>query len=129
MMASLKRVKSLKQVHLRHHNLIKVTLLLLIILMLMWLVGCESRSENIVDETNNEASEVSGEIEDSGPSEPCGSDDIAPIAVDEQPGTVYYEIFVRAFADSNGDGTGDFNGVTAKLDYLQALGMDLVNAH
>ncbi|WP_294430233.1 alpha-amylase family glycosyl hydrolase [uncultured Treponema sp.] len=31
---------------------------------------------------------------------------------------VYYSIFVRAFADSNGDGIGDFNGITAKLDYL-----------
>ena len=31
---------------------------------------------------------------------------------------VYYSLFVRAFADSNGDGIGDFNGITAKLDYL-----------
>lgn len=31
---------------------------------------------------------------------------------------VYYEIFVRAFADGNGDGKGDFQGLTAKLDYL-----------
>ncbi|WP_276357487.1 alpha-amylase family glycosyl hydrolase [Cohnella caldifontis] len=31
---------------------------------------------------------------------------------------VYYEIFVRSFADSNGDGIGDLNGITAKLDYL-----------
>jgi glycosidase len=31
---------------------------------------------------------------------------------------VYYEIFVRSFADSNGDGIGDFKGLTAKLDYL-----------
>lgn len=37
---------------------------------------------------------------------------------------VYYEIFVRSFADSDGDGIGDFNGVTAKLDYLQELGVD-----
>ena len=36
---------------------------------------------------------------------------------------VYYEIFVRSFADSNGDGIGDFNGITAKLDYLQWLGV------
>ncbi|TCM95730.1 glycosidase [Paenibacillus sp. BK033] len=43
--------------------------------------------------------------------------------VDEQPGTVYYEIFVRSFYDSNGDGVGDLNGVTAKLDYLQQLGI------
>lgn len=31
---------------------------------------------------------------------------------------VYYEIFVRSFADSDGDGIGDFNGLTACLDYL-----------
>ena len=33
-------------------------------------------------------------------------------------GAVFYEIFVRSFADSDGDGIGDFNGMTAKLDYL-----------
>ena len=33
-------------------------------------------------------------------------------------GRVYYEIFVRSFADSDGDGIGDFAGLTAKLDYL-----------
>ncbi len=31
---------------------------------------------------------------------------------------VFYEIFVRSFYDSDGDGIGDFNGVTEKLDYL-----------
>ena len=37
--------------------------------------------------------------------------------------TVFYEIFVRSFRDSDGDGIGDFNGVTEKLDYLQSLGV------
>ncbi len=32
--------------------------------------------------------------------------------------TVFYEIFVRSFYDSDGDGIGDFNGLTQKLDYL-----------
>jgi len=32
--------------------------------------------------------------------------------------TVFYEIFVRSFYDSDGDGIGDFNGLTSKLDYL-----------
>lgn len=36
---------------------------------------------------------------------------------------VYYEIFVRSFADSNGDGIGDLNGITANLDYLSSLGI------
>lgn len=36
---------------------------------------------------------------------------------------VFYEIYVRSFADSDGDGIGDLNGVTAKLDYLDDLGV------
>lgn len=36
----------------------------------------------------------------------------------------YYEIFVRSFADSNGDKIGDLNGVTAKLNYLADLGVN-----
>ena len=36
---------------------------------------------------------------------------------------VIYEVPVRAFADSNGDGIGDFRGLTEKLDYLQDLGV------
>jgi maltose alpha-D-glucosyltransferase/alpha-amylase len=39
---------------------------------------------------------------------------------------VYYEVFVRAFADSNGNGIGDLRGLTGKLDYLKALGVDCV---
>lgn len=42
---------------------------------------------------------------------------------DEQPGKVFYEIFVRSFYDTNKDGIGDLNGVTAKLDYLKELGV------
>lgn len=40
------------------------------------------------------------------------------------PPAVCYEIFVRSFADSNGDGVGDINGITSKLDYLKELGVD-----
>lgn len=38
-------------------------------------------------------------------------------------GRVYYEIFVRSFNDSDGDGIGDLKGVTQKLDYLKDLGV------
>jgi alpha-glucosidase len=39
---------------------------------------------------------------------------------------VIYELYPRSFADSNGDGIGDLNGITAKLDYLQSLGVDAI---
>lgn len=41
-----------------------------------------------------------------------------------RPNGVYYEIFVRSFADSNGDGIGDIKGMTEKLDYLKDLGVE-----
>ncbi len=37
---------------------------------------------------------------------------------------VFYEVLVRAFADANGDGSGDFSGLIDRLDYLQWLGVD-----
>jgi maltose alpha-D-glucosyltransferase/alpha-amylase len=37
---------------------------------------------------------------------------------------VFYEVFVRGFYDATGDGQGDLRGVTAKLDYLEWLGID-----
>ncbi|MDJ0498614.1 MAG: alpha-amylase family glycosyl hydrolase, partial [Acidimicrobiia bacterium] len=39
---------------------------------------------------------------------------------------IIYEVHVRAFADSNGDGIGDFPGLTSRLDYLQQLGVTAI---
>jgi alpha-glucosidase len=39
---------------------------------------------------------------------------------------VFYEIYPRSFADSNGDGIGDLRGITSKLDYLKDLGVDAI---
>jgi maltose alpha-D-glucosyltransferase / alpha-amylase len=49
----------------------------------------------------------------------------APVAVDPSwyKDAIIYELHVRAFADSNQDGTGDFPGLTGKLDYLRDLGV------
>lgn len=37
---------------------------------------------------------------------------------------IFYEVYVRGFADSNGDGFGDLRGLIEKLDYLRELGVD-----
>jgi alpha-glucosidase len=39
---------------------------------------------------------------------------------------VIYEIYPRSFQDSNGDGIGDLNGITERLDYLKELGIDAI---
>jgi alpha-glucosidase len=41
-------------------------------------------------------------------------------------GAVVYQIYIRSFADGNGDGIGDFAGVISKLDYIAALGVDAI---
>ena len=39
---------------------------------------------------------------------------------------VFYQVYVRSFADSNGDGIGDLPGLTGKLAYLDELGVDAI---
>jgi alpha-glucosidase len=41
-------------------------------------------------------------------------------------GAVFYEVYVRSFADSNDDGIGDLPGITSRLDYLKRLGVDAI---
>ena len=50
----------------------------------------------------------------------------APIDQEWWKHAVIYEIYPRSFQDSNGDGTGDLNGITERLDYLQFLGVDAI---
>ena len=41
-------------------------------------------------------------------------------------GAVFYQVYVRSFADSDDDGVGDLAGITSRLDYLKRLGVDAV---
>ena len=53
-----------------------------------------------------------------------------PTGLDQRPmwykSGIIYELHVRAFCDSDGDGTGDFRGLTSKLDYLHDLGVTAI---
>jgi glycosidase len=51
---------------------------------------------------------------------------VAPVAAAQTPGAVCYEVFVRSFYDSNGDGIGDLNGLIQKLDYIDKLGASCI---
>lgn len=94
--------------------------ILLCSLLFAILAACSSENGNngelSANKPNDETIEAVGNSAD-------GEPEAASYAVDEQPGKVYYEIFVRSFYDTNGDGIGDLNGVTAKLDYLKELGV------
>ena len=39
---------------------------------------------------------------------------------------IFYQVYLRAFKDSNGDGRGDLQGLTGQLDYLKELGVDCI---
>jgi alpha-amylase len=79
------------------------------IILLLVLSGCTPDKKTEQKETAKESKDMVWSSEQ-------------PFAQDSEH-RVYYEIFVRAFADSNGDGIGDFNGVTKQLDYLKDLGI------
>jgi len=79
----------------------KWILLILIIISTLTLVACKKDEPNV-------------------PSEPTDVIDLFEINPHND---IYYQIFVRSFADSNGDGIGDLNGITENLDYLETLGI------
>ena len=57
---------------------------------------------------------------------PTNGDDKVDLRSENPRNDIYYEIFIRSFADSDGDGIGDFNGVTQNLDYLEDLGVTAI---
>ena len=60
---------------------------------------------------------------------PLPTPEVTPIAYETPDwfdSSVLYEIFVRSYADSDGDGIGDLNGIANRLDYLEDLGADVL---
>lgn len=99
----------------------KAKCLLCLLLTILMLVGCGSQNDPTTAPDSSGAALDSQELSKT-------EQALAEIA---QLGTspddnyrVWYEVFVYSYCDSNGDGIGDFNGLTSKLDELDALGVN-----
>ena len=62
-------------------------------------------------------------IDEPSVNEPTKTEENPIVVLDDDNRGVYYQIFVRSFADSNNDGVGDIQGIISKLDYLEDLGI------
>lgn len=95
----------------------------LLLTAIILVTGCTNTSDEGPEATTTATiASKTGGTESNTPQETAISTGVG-YEIDEQPGDVYYEIFVRSFYDTNEDGIGDLNGVTAKLDYLKELGI------
>ena len=52
--------------------------------------------------------------------------DVRPAGENWYKRAIIYQVHVRTFFDSSGDGVGDFQGLDQKMDYLQELGIDAI---
>ncbi|WP_379151748.1 alpha-amylase family glycosyl hydrolase [Paenibacillus sp. sgz5001063] len=104
----------------RKHFLSAVALAGLSAVLLAGCSGGNASEANITSPTSTAVTGPSASIgsESAASHSPSHSSISSSVAVDEQPSTVFYEIFVRSFYDSDGDGIGDLKGITEKLDYL-----------
>lgn len=86
---------------------------------LLFVVGCSDSGTSPASTTGSNSSASSTANT---------STDYLSLVINEEPtqwwhSTIFYEIWPRSFQDSDGDGSGDFKGMTAQLDYLQDLGV------
>jgi alpha-amylase len=86
------------------------------------LAGCASRSDANASQSSAEATATT----DAGSTEAYRSIKIDNGTLRWWHNATVYEIWPRSFKDSDGDGNGDFKGITSKLDYLNDLGVDAI---
>lgn len=105
--------------HNRRHTVI--SLILSLLLLLSACTSTKAPTEASSEPPASTEAESPSPVAPIAPSKPA--EQLQSIAMGKSQG-VFYEIFVRSFYDSNGDGIGDFNGIVQKLDYLADLGIE-----
>ena len=85
------------------------------------LAGCQQAATSSPPITVSQKSEASSTSLDLSPM--ARSDAASGLPTEWFKGAVFMEIYVRGYQDSNGDGIGDFKGLTSRLDYLKSLGI------
>ncbi len=101
----------------------KAALLGITALSLAALTGCKSGADTAASGKNAETTSIYDPLDDDEiylQKDPA--DDYVYADSSNEDGSMNYEIFVRSFYDSNGDGIGDLNGVKAKLPYIADMG-------
>jgi glycosidase len=106
-------------------------LLLSMVMTAVLLVGCQNTDDAIIDagSEHQNATEIIGDL-----NEPLGESEDTVVYVPKsvpnsflENTTIAYQIFPIAYADSDGNGIGDINGITSKLDYLKdELNVDVI---
>ncbi|CAM2999901.1 alpha-amylase family glycosyl hydrolase [Paenibacillus sediminis] len=102
-----------------------VSWIIIISMLVFVLSGCEAKTEagktaESTKQSTAEQSTTTTAVGEAGVAKPAANLTTAPMG---KSSGVFYEIFVRSFYDSDGNGIGDFNGITQKLDYLAGLGI------
>src|SRR5690554_5590862 len=79
---------------------------ILILLLMFVLIACDTLENNNNNNNDNKQNE-----------------ELIKLRKENPKYDIYYSIFVRSFADSNGDGIGDLQGIINNLDYIESLGI------
>lgn len=94
-----------------NHQRKRILLIILALLQCLSLCACAAGTGSVTDSTEETVPEHQQWLS-------------RPLNVIDDKYRTYYEIFVYSLCDSDGDGIGDLNGVTQKLDYIQDLGFN-----
>jgi glycosidase len=101
----------------------RIIVFVLLITVVLFTYGCDGKTKPSSDGVKNQTTAAPDGATITPTAAPAETEDTTAAWAQD---AVFYEIFVRSFADGNGDGIGDFKGIADKVEYLKELGIDAV---